>query len=60
MICGNEFKSVDVLKRLPATWASVARPILIKSWGVNENSPISDRSTSITTVWNPNGTPIIM
>ena len=48
MICGKEFKSVDVLKRFPPTWASVARPILIKSCGVNENSPISDKSTSIT------------
>ena len=36
---------------LPATCASVANPILIKSCGVNENSPISDKSTSMTTVW---------
>ena len=50
IICGNELKSVDVLNLLPATCPSVARPILIKSCGVNENSPMSDKSTSITTV----------
>ena len=60
IIWGKELKSVDDLNLLPATWASLASPILIKSCGVNENSPMSDKSTSITIVCSPNGTPIIM
>ena len=31
IICGKEFKSLDVLNLFPATCASVAKPILIKS-----------------------------
>ena len=45
-ICGNPSKLLELLKVGPDTWASVALPILIKSCGVKENSPISDKSKS--------------
>ena len=45
-ICGNSFKLVDDLNLVPATCASVALPILTKSCGERENSPMSDKSTS--------------
>ena len=39
---------------------STPAPCLIKSYGLNENAPMSDKSTSTCNVWLPNGTPQII
>ena len=54
---GRVLKLVPELNLLPSNCSSVARPILTKSWGPKENGPISDKSTFITIVWLPTGTP---
>ena len=59
-IWGRVSKSTEELNLSPPTCSGVALPILIKSWGVNENSPMSLRSKFITITWSPKGTPIII
>jgi hypothetical protein len=39
---------------------STPAPCLIKSYGLNENAPMSDKSTSTCNVWFPKGTPQII
>ena len=53
-------KSVDDLNWSPSNCSAVARPDLIKSAGLNEKQPMSDKSTSTWIVCSPKGTPQIM
>ena len=59
-IWGNDDKSLESLNNWPLNCDFTPLPILIKSDGLNENSPILDKSKSITIFWLPNGTPTII
>ena len=45
-ICGNDDKSTELLNWLPSNCFGLPRFILIKSVGLNEKQPISDKSKS--------------
>ena len=47
IICGNSSILVDCLKCAPSNSPSLALPVIIISWGVNEKHPIELKSTSI-------------